>query len=187
MNGNSEDLQKLWQSQPVERSPGAVPRFSLLEDSAVPDYMPLSWGRRASYLVGFFWAATQYWHGGRDGSWPVYLSWLGFVIAISGSVLVLRERNRSRQPRPEESVQAYRQALGDEFERQFRGERRILLFLLAGWVLVGVLRTMAAIAKEGIIHAGTLVFPAALILLLLAGLRMYYRAANVVRSRLTQI
>jgi hypothetical protein len=187
MNSDSGDLQKLWQSQPIERSSTPAPRFLLLKDSTVPDYMPLSWGRRVSYLVGFFWAARQYWHGGRDGSWPVYMSWLGFILAIAGSILVLRERNRSRQPCPEESVQSYRQALADEFERQFKGERRILLLLLAGWVLVGVLQTVANIAGEGTIHASALAFPGVLILVLLAGVRMYYRAANVVRSRLTQI
>jgi hypothetical protein len=187
MNSDNEELRRLWQSQPIERSSATAPRFLLLEESTVPNYMPLSWGRRASYLVGFFWAATHYWHGGRNGSWPVYMSWIGLVLAITGSVLVLRERNRSRQPSPEESVQSYRQALADELERQFKGERRILLFLLAGWVLLGVLRTIATITKEGTIHVSTLAFPAVLILLLLAGLRMYYRAANVVRSRLTQI
>ncbi|MBZ5594702.1 MAG: hypothetical protein LAP39_20855 [Acidobacteriia bacterium] len=187
MNGDSEDLRKLWQSQPIERASTPAPRFSLLEDSIVPDYLPLSWGRRVSYLVGFFWVATQYWHGARDGSWPVYMSWLGSILAIAGSVLVLRERNRSRQPCPEESVQSYRRALADEFDRQFKGERRILLLLLAGWVLVGVLRAMATLAREGTIHASALALPAVLILLLLAGVRMYYRAANVVRSRLTQI
>jgi hypothetical protein len=187
MNSDSEDLRKLWQSQTIERSSTTVPRFSILEDSTAPDYMPLSWGRRVSYLVGFSWAATQYWHGGRDGSWPVYMSWFGFILAIAGSILVLRKRNRSRQPCPEESVKSYRQALSDEFERQFKGERRILLLLLAGWVLVGVLETMATIAREGTTRASALVFPAVLILLLLAGVRMYDRAANVVRSRLTQI
>jgi hypothetical protein len=99
---------------------------------------------------------------------------------------VLRERNRSRQPCPEESVHSYRQALADEFERQFKGERRILLLLLAGWVLVGFLRAMASIARPGTVHASAFTFPAILILLL-AGVGMYYRATNVVRSRLTQI
>jgi len=187
MNADNDDLRRLWQSRKPTAGPNPVPRFELLEDSTVPDYMPLSGGRRAGYVVGLLWTAMQFWQGGREGNWPEYVAWTGLAASVAASVLVLWERDRSPAPNPAETIQTYREALSDEFDRQFRRERRIFLGLLGAWVLVLILRTAADTLKHGTLHPGDVVLPVLAILFIIAGLRMYYRAARAVRSRLSRI
>src|SRR5689334_8569164 len=133
-----DELCDLWQSQPVERGRYPSPRFALVEGAAVPFYMPLSPWRRVSYLLGFVWTAIFYVRQGSSEGWLYYTAAsLAVAVAVVGTVLVLWQRDRSRTLQLEESVSSYRTALANEFESQFRKERRILMLLLGGWVAPG--------------------------------------------------
>ena len=186
MNADSEDLRGLWQSQPVGLG-GAVdvPRFALLDELTVPAYQPLSLWRRIGYQFGFLWIAGECGRGGFGDRWPLQVAGAaGVLVAVVGIGLTLRGRDRSRGPLPEESIQAYRAAVANEFEHQFKLERPILWTLACGWFAALLLPALKAVES----HGWQVALPAVGILgVLLLGLRTYLNVANAVRSRLRRM
>jgi len=180
-----DELRQLWQSQPLDAGAGiSAPTFALLDDLTVPMYEPLSPWRRVGHLIGFAWMATFYWrHGWEEGWLQRVAAWAAVIIGVVGVFLVLRQRDRSRTPQPEESVNSYRGALADEFERQFRAERRILLLLWGGWLAVGAVWSYGHISAQGF-DWGEIAFLVILFLFLAWAAAMYARTAAAVRSRL---
>jgi hypothetical protein len=125
-----EGLCRLWQSQPVEKGRPAVPRFALTEDSAVPFYMPLSRWRRLAYGAAFVCTVAFSLQSLGHGSWPEYVATsISVLTALIGIGLLLWQRDGSPTPNPEECVDSYRTALTNEFERQFKTERLIVILL----------------------------------------------------------
>jgi hypothetical protein len=180
------DFRKLWQSQPVEKGPGTrVPRFGLLEDMTVPVFAPLSPWRRVSYAV---WAASlpfYYWRGGPASGWfSLATGWTALVVGLAGVCLALVQRDRTHEPRPEENIQSYRTALVNEFERQFKNERRILFLLCGGSIAISSLYAVARVLERQPPEYSELAGPVLVIGFIIWGTRMYRRAADAVRSRL---
>jgi len=180
------DLRELWQSQPVEKGPSTkAPRFGLLEDMTVPVYAPLSLWRRVSYAVGFVSLIPFYW---RVGHAPVWLrqatGWTALIVGLAGVALVLTQRDRTHEPQPEESLQSYRAALVNEFERQFRIERRILFLLCGGIIAVSALHAVAGVLERQPPEYIELAGPVLVIGLFIWGARTYRRGTDAIRSRL---
>ena len=162
-----------------------MPRFALLSDTAVPFYMPLSPWRRVSYTVNFVWTAIFYFrHGGHEGCLHYLAASLAIIVALVGSVLLLRQRDLSRDPQPEEAVCSYRTALANEFERQFKKERLILMLLFGGGILPGALLFFGHLFKYRSADQESLAAGALFAIFLGVGMRMYLRVANAVRSQL---
>ena len=185
---DDNDLRELWQSQPIEKGPGTrTPRFGLLDDMTVPVYAPLSPWRRVSYAV---WAASlpfYYWRGGHASSWFSWATgWTALVVGVAGLCLVLAQRDRTHEPQPEESLQSYRTALVNEFERQFKNERRILFLLCGGTIAVSSLYAVARMLERQPHEYSELAGPVLVIGFIIWGARMYHRAADTVRFRLTE-
>jgi hypothetical protein len=185
---DANGFRELWQSQPVEKGPGArVPRFGLLEEMTVPVFAPLSPWRRVSYAV---WSTCIAWSFWRDGHGPGWLhqatGWTALIVGLAGLVLALAQRDRTHEPQPEENIQWYRTALVNEFERQFRIERRILFLLCGGSIAVSSLWATAQVLERQPSNWSELVGPVLVIGLLLWGARMYRRAVDAVRSRLKE-
>lgn len=184
---DDDDLRELWQSQPVEKGPGArAPRFGLLEDMTVPVFAPLSPWRRVSYAV---WSVCVAWSFWRDGHGPGVLhqaaDWTALIVGIAGVVLLLAQRDRTHEPQPEENLQAYRTALASEFERQFGIEKRILWLLCGGSIAVSSMHAAAQVLERRPPEWSELAAPVLVIgLIWWAGARIYRRAANAVRAQL---
>jgi hypothetical protein len=183
---DANDFRELWQSQPVEKGPGTrIPRFGLLEDLTVPVYAPLSPWRRVSYAVGFVSLISFYWRVGHAPDWlRQAMGWTALIVGLAGAVLALAQRDRTHEARPEESIQSYRTALVNEFERQFKNERRILFLLCGGSIAVSSLYAVARVLESQPPEYSELAGPVLVIGFIIWGARMYRRAVDAVRSRL---
>lgn len=183
---DDDDLRELWQSQPAGKGlVSRAPRFGLLEDMTVPVFAPLSPWRRVSYVV---WAANlpfYYWRGGDASGWfSRATGWTALVVGAAGLCLVLAQRDRTHEPQPEEDTQSYRTALVNEFERQFRIERRILFVLCGGSIAISSLWAAAEVLERQPPDHAAMAAPVLVIGLILWGARMYRRAADAVRAQL---
>lgn len=185
---DDNDLRELWQSQQVEKGPGMkAPRFGLLEDMTVPVFAPLSPWRRVGYALLSVCIAQSFWRGGHGpGLLHQVAGWTALVVGTAGIVLVLAQLDRTHEPRPEENIQWYRTALVNEFERQFRAERRILFLLCGGIVAVSSLYAVAQVLECQPPEYSELAGPVLVIGFIIWGARMYRRAADAVRSRLKE-
>lgn len=183
---DDDDLRELWQSQPVEKGPGTkAPRFGLLEDMTVPVFAPLSPWRRVSYAAGFACLAFSFWHEGYAPGWlHQAAAWTAIAAGLAGAVLALVQRDRTHETQPEESIQSYRTALRNEFERQFRIEKRILLLLCGGYIAVSSLWAAAKVVEHQPLTPVELAGLVFLVGLVIVGARIYHRAADAVRARL---
>jgi hypothetical protein len=185
---DANEFRELWQSQPVERGPGVrTPQFGLLEDMTVPVFAPLSPWRRVSYAL---WSACIAWSFWREGHGPGWLhqvtGWTALIVGLAGVYLALAQRDRTHEPRPEEDIQSYRTALVNEFERQFRAERRILFLLCGGSIAVSTLYAAAQVLERQVPEYSELAGPVLVIGFIIWGGRMYRQAADAVRSRLKE-
>lgn len=182
------DFRELWQSQPVEKGPGArMPQFGLLEDLTVPVYAPLSPWRRVSYAVWSISLISFYWRAGHAAAWLHRATgWTALIVGLAGAALALLQRDRTHQPQPEESLHSYRTALVNEFERQFKIERRILILLCGGSIAVSSLYAVARMLERQPPEYIELAGPVLVIGFVIWGAVMYRRAADAVRSRLKE-
>jgi hypothetical protein len=180
------DLRDLWQSQPAGSGLDVrVPQFGLLEDLTVPVFAPLSPWRRGSYAAWAVGVAGLAWrdrHG--PGTLHAVLVWMVFAAAVAGIVFALAQRDRSPDPKPEETLVAYRKAMRAEFDRQFRIERSILVLLCGASVAGSCLAPLAVLLGNAPMRYHDIPGLVAVIVLILWGRRMYNRAARAARENL---
>jgi hypothetical protein len=140
-----------------------------------------------SYALWSAWIAWSFW---RDGHGPGLLhqvtGWTALVVGLAGVCLALVQRDRTHEPRPEADIQSYRTALVNEFERQFRIEKRILLLLCGGSIAGSSLYAAAQVLERQPPDYSELAGPVLVIGLLIWGARMYRRGTDAVRSRLKE-
>lgn len=131
-----DELQELWVSQPLQDwKEGKMPRFALLEDEiADVSSPPLSVWNKVAFAFWCVYGAVrlqQVWTANvnaleRAGTAVLILT------ALITAVFIMLQRDKSRPPRTNESVADYRAAYLNEFDRQYRIERRAMISLLVG-------------------------------------------------------
>jgi hypothetical protein len=180
-----DELRDIWQSQPVEKGGEPVPKFRLIDDATMPFYTPLSLGRRISYAVGLIWMVVFVWRDGGTG-WLHYVAvGIAVALALAGLGVLLRSQDLSQVPQPEETISSYRSAIANEFRRQFRIERLIVVLLFGGLTAVSALDLIGKLLVGGAVDMGLIAVMAFSIAALSVGKRLSVRAAKSVLSRLT--
>lgn len=148
-----DELQGLWQSQPVIYT-GDVPRFGLIDDLTAPVYFPMSRAMRWSTAAAFFFIAAMNFLDLRRGlsglelasAWAVEVF---LVVAIF--VLLLPLRSGRQAPPADASIVEYRSAIAREFIRQSTVERRLYLpIYILIWVSYSVRVTLEH-ARDGLV------------------------------------
>ena len=131
-----DELRELWLSQPLQDwKGGKMPRFALLEDEiADVSSPPLSKWNKIVFAYGCLYSVVRLLQ-----EWPASVNpferagMAVFVLsALVTATFVLLQRDKSRLPKAEESVADYRAAYLNEFERQYRIERRAIIYLVSG-------------------------------------------------------
>jgi hypothetical protein len=131
-----DELQELWVSQPLQDwKEGKMPRFALLEDEiADVSSPPLSIWNKAVFAFWCVYASVRLLQGWTTSASVLERAGMAVLVlsALITAAFVLLQRDKSRPPRTNESVADYRAAYINEFERQYRIERRAIISLFVG-------------------------------------------------------
>ena len=170
MMADRNELQDLWQSQPLKDKYGMrAPTFALLEDQTAPVSYPLERGNRFYVVFWCFYILTGLFRS-LDNPSPLERAgaWLGIAAAVGAAIALFSLPSRQPLVRPEASLAEYRSSLLDEYRRQARVEVRALLpFVIVlfgsvvlisvagamehGWTWETVLEPVAVIASFALI------------------------------------
>jgi hypothetical protein len=148
--GDRDELQALWQSQPVSQADG--PRFGLIEDMTTPVNYPLSRAMRWPNAVALLLLAHNGWQYLERSS--SMFEWATASLAVGacllGAVALFVPLGKpSNTPSADASISEYRNAMAREFLRQTRVERRVYVPVFALIWLSMILRAAAEASRDG--------------------------------------